>query len=132
MEKINFEDGQLVKGSHVIINGVEYQVIDAVYQGDTPLSAFVLNKLQDNIETHKYQVSLTETVPQNTDYILPCSYVVGNDGLEIFVEGVLLVKDENYKEVRRNRKGKQQNTIFRLGCITRLYTYHKSTRTSRR
>lgn len=50
MEKINFEDGQLVKQATVTIDGVEHQVTPAQCTGNTPCSAFVLNKLQDNIE----------------------------------------------------------------------------------
>lgn len=50
MEKINFEDGELVKSSYVEIDGKQHQVHEAEYEGTTPLSAFVLNKMQDNIE----------------------------------------------------------------------------------
>ena len=64
MEKINFEDGKLVKSSYVEINGEEHQVHEAEYEGTTPLSAFVLNKMQDNIEEAIQEVSntiITET-----------------------------------------------------------------------
>ncbi len=50
MEKINFEDGQLTKKGYVVIDGKEYLINEAQYDGATPLSAYVLNKLQDNIE----------------------------------------------------------------------------------
>ena len=50
MEKINFEDGQLTKKWYVVIDGKEYLINEAQYDGATPLSAYVLNKLQDNIE----------------------------------------------------------------------------------
>lgn len=50
MKKINFEDGELVKGAYVIMNDEEIPVTEAEYIGDTPLSAHVMNKLQDNIE----------------------------------------------------------------------------------
>ncbi len=51
------------------------------------------------LATHTYQVTLTEKVPKNTDYTLPCNYIVGNDSLEIYVLGILFIKDEHYKEV---------------------------------
>lgn len=50
MEKINFEDGQLTKKGYVVIDGKEYLINEAQYDGATPLSAYVLNKMQDNIE----------------------------------------------------------------------------------
>lgn len=51
MEIINFEDGALVTPAKVIIDGVEYEVIPAVRQGNTPLSAHILNRMQDNIKS---------------------------------------------------------------------------------
>ena len=50
MKKINFEDGQLTKKGYVVIDGKEYLINEAQYDGATPLSAYVLNKMQDNIE----------------------------------------------------------------------------------
>lgn len=51
MEKIKFEDGVLVKPAIVSIEGQEYEVNESQWRGNTPLSAFVLNKMQENIET---------------------------------------------------------------------------------
>lgn len=51
MEKINFEDGQLVEKAYTTINGTKHYVEKATYSGSTPLSAYVLNKMQQNIET---------------------------------------------------------------------------------
>lgn len=50
MQKINFEDGQLVKKGYVEIDGTQYSTEEAEYDGATPLSAYVLNKMQANIE----------------------------------------------------------------------------------
>ena len=50
MEKINFENGQLLEGAYVTINGVKHDIVKAKYTGKTPISAFVLNALQENIE----------------------------------------------------------------------------------
>lgn len=50
MIKIPFEDGTLVKEASVTIDGIEYQVTPTEYTGETPLSAYNMNKMQDNIE----------------------------------------------------------------------------------
>lgn len=46
-----------------------------------------------------YTRTLSTNITQNTDYELPATYVVGSDDLELYVEGVLLIKDINYIEV---------------------------------
>lgn len=51
MEKINFEDGKLVRAGYVEIDGIKHEITEAEYEGNTPLSSYVLNKMQDNIET---------------------------------------------------------------------------------
>ena len=50
MEKIEFENGQLVQNGYVMIDGVKHEITEAIYNGKIPLSAETLNKLQDNIE----------------------------------------------------------------------------------
>lgn len=50
MDKIPFVDGTKISNAKVTINEQEYEVTPAQYQGTTPMSAFNLNKMQDNIE----------------------------------------------------------------------------------
>ena len=50
MEKINFEEGTQVSPAKVMIDNIEHEVTPAVWKGNTPLSPFVLNKMQANIE----------------------------------------------------------------------------------
>ncbi|MBQ9657784.1 MAG: hypothetical protein IJV31_03345 [Clostridia bacterium] len=50
MDKIPFEAGRKIKNAYVTIDGVEYEVIPAEYEGNTPLSSYILNLLQDNVE----------------------------------------------------------------------------------
>ena len=50
MEKINFEAGTQVSPAKVTIDNVDHEVTPAVWEGKTPLSPFVLNKMQYNIE----------------------------------------------------------------------------------
>lgn len=47
----------------------------------------------------KHTITLNKTIAQNTNYELPATYKVGSDDLELYVEGVLLIKDINYVEV---------------------------------
>lgn len=58
MKRINFEDGQLVNAGYVKEDGT---IEEAVYEGSTPLSAFNMNKLQDNIEEAIGTKVVTET-----------------------------------------------------------------------
>ena len=51
MDKIPFQDGTKTQEAYVTVNGQNYNVTPAVWSGNTPLSAFNLNKMQDNIET---------------------------------------------------------------------------------
>ena len=51
MDKIPFIDGTKTQEAYVTINGQNYNVTPAIWSGNTPLSAFNLNKMQDNIET---------------------------------------------------------------------------------
>ena len=98
MEKINFEDGQLVNAGYVEIDGKKYNITEAEYTGKTPLSAFNLNKLQDNIEQHYYTKTLTDNLT-NTELELPASYKVGTNCLQVYFEGDLLEKDIHYEEI---------------------------------
>lgn len=100
---MNFEDGQLVKQASVTINEIEYQVSPAEYSGSTPLSAFSLNKMQDNIEEainiQRSTVTLSSTVNANTNYTIPLNYQVGNNSLEVIYCGSKLQKGTDYNEI---------------------------------
>ena len=54
MEKINFQDGQLVEVGYVEIDGVRYPIVEAKYDGATPLSSFILNKMQSPFGRNEY------------------------------------------------------------------------------
>lgn len=49
MARIEWENGVLVKPATVNVGGVNYEVDEAEYSGNTPLSAQNLNKMQDDI-----------------------------------------------------------------------------------
>lgn len=46
---MKFENGTLVKGAYVTIDGVDYEVHMPEYSGNTPLSAETFNKMQEDI-----------------------------------------------------------------------------------
>lgn len=46
---MKFENGTLVKGAYVVIDGIEHEVHMPKYSGNTPCSAENLNKMQEDI-----------------------------------------------------------------------------------
>lgn len=110
MKRIEFEDGQLVTPGRVKEDGT---IEEAVYEGDTPLSAFVMNKLQDNTEEaineqilHKYILKVTSTIATGGTITIPCKYKVGSNVLDVYLNGqkLLLSSDDagtngHYREV---------------------------------
>ena len=73
MEKINFEAGTQVSPAKVTIDNVDHEVTPAVWEGNTPLSPFVLNKMQSNIENAISEsgviVSATEPTGANREKV---------------------------------------------------------------
>ena len=57
---VDFEDGQLVERAYIEIAGVKQYVTPAMYSGKTPLSAFVMNKMQKDLMIHTYTMTITE------------------------------------------------------------------------
>lgn len=116
MEKINFEDGKLLRAGYVEIDGVKHQITEAEYEGNTPLSSFVLNKMQDNIETdinevkeHKYTQKIEQNIGAGIEFEIPCKYKVGINCLDVYLNGEKLIlssdnvgTDGHYQEVGEN------------------------------
>ena len=104
MEKINFEDGQLVTAGYVEIEDVKYPITEAEYDGATPLSAFILNKMQENIEKAIGEVSSfdpviveelpTENIQEKTMYL-----VLSNADEEIKKYDAYIYKDNEWKQI---------------------------------
>ena len=95
MIKIPFEDGQKTQEAYVTINGQNYLVTPAVWQGKTPLSALNLNKMQSNIENtvegYTYNLILTANVNAGGEITLPFYYKVGANVLQVYYMGLLLL-----------------------------------------
>lgn len=110
MIKIPFEDGQKTQEAYITINGQNYLVTPAVWQGKTPLSALNLNKMQSNIENtvegYTYNLILTANVATGGEITLPFYYKVGANVLQVYYMGQLLLlssddagTDGHYREV---------------------------------
>ena len=64
---VNFEDGELVKGAYVVIDGKEYEVHMPQYSGKTPLSSENLNKMQVEILKTMLPVGSRYVTQDNTN-----------------------------------------------------------------
>ena len=99
MIKIPFEDGQKTQEAYATINGQNYLVTPAVWQGKTPLSALNLNKMQSNIENtvegYTYNLILTANVNAGGEITLPFYYKVGANVLQVYYMGQLLLLSSN-------------------------------------
>lgn len=65
----------------------------------TPLEAEVLNKISNYSIEKKAELSTTDEIMQNTDFVIPIFYKVGDDVLSIFYQGCKLIKDVHYVEI---------------------------------
>lgn len=68
-----------------------------------------LDKRLNALENKIYTVTPTQTISKNTDYQTPATYEVGSENMELYWEGVLLVKNINYKEI--GESGQTSSTI---------------------
>lgn len=132
MEKINFQDGELVTPAKVTINGTEYEVTEAEYSGSIPLSAHVLNQLQTNIEDAMQEVAntvVTETATSTQNGLMSKEDKAKLDGLEnieVIQEDGETSTENVYsanavKELLKDKKDKQQNITTGQEFETRTY-----------
>ena len=106
MNILEFEDGQLVSPGYVEIDGEQYQVTEAVYSGNTPVSAMNLNNMQKNLITSKYSLEIDSDKTEGQEITLPCYYKVGEEVLDVYLNEERLIKssddtgtDGHYREV---------------------------------
>lgn len=128
MKKINFENGKLVTPASVDINGKKYTVTEAEYTGQTPLSAFVLNKMQDNIEKaineeHKYIKKMEYGLMSEKALRMPAYYKVGADVLDVYLNGERLIKATSENDIFSGHyiedPLKTDGEITNIICVTR-------------
>lgn len=133
MNKIPFENGTLVTPAKVVIDGVEYEVIPAVYSGDTPLSKENLNKMQDNIEN---AIDTLKTAVLKTTFPIGATYITQNDtnpstilgfGTWERLKGKVMVgldeNDEYFNEIGKTG-GETKHTITNLEAPTHAHILH--------
>lgn len=106
MKILEFEDGQLVSKGYIEIEGKKYEITEAVYSGNTPLSAFNLNKAQKNLLPSTYYLKINADTTEGQEITLPCYYKVGEEVLDVYLNGERLIKssddsgtDGHYREV---------------------------------
>ena len=83
MEKINFENGTLVSPAKVTIDGTDYIVTPAERTGNTPISAHVLNQLQEKIEKSTVAVSSTEPSTNEKVWIKKGKNLIDTSQIEV-------------------------------------------------
>jgi len=108
MDKIVFEDGTKISDGKVTIDGQDYVVVPAQYSGRTPLSAYVLNKLQENIEnaindakqrniiTARLNQDITCTTAETKQIPLTKLYQTGGNLSVTEDGGILIGENVNY------------------------------------
>ena len=106
MKILEFEDGQLVSKGYIEIEGKKHEITEAVYSGDTPLSAFNLNKAQKNLLTSTCSLKISNDTTAGQEITIPCNYKVGEEVLDVYLNGERLLKssddsgtDGHYREV---------------------------------
>ena len=80
MDIIQFENGTKTSNAYVEIDGEKHYVVPAQYSGNTPMSAYNLNRMQNNIKTNitiqRESVTISTEIQANTDYTIPLNYKV--------------------------------------------------------
>lgn len=104
---VNWEDGTKVSNAYVDENN---EIVDAVYEGDTPLCADNLNLMQ-KIDIGTVTIAKNTTITNGYQVTLPVQYQVGNNSLELRLNSEVLklatdTEDGHYKEVRNCRNTK--------------------------
>ena len=107
---VNFEDGTLVKGAYVEINGVQYPVIMPEYSGNTPISAENLNKMQIEILKIAFPIGSRYVTEDETNP----SEILGFGVWERFKGGKIAIgvdEDDTDFSMIGNTGGEKQHTM---------------------
>ena len=91
MQIVEFENGNKVQEAYVEIDGKQHIVTPAQYDGKTPLSAYNVNRLQKNLLTKIYTLTITENKSAGAEITLPCYYKVGQDVLDVYYDSERLI-----------------------------------------
>ena len=106
MQIVEFENGNKIQEAYVEIDGKQYIVTPAQYDGKTPLSSYNVNRLQKNLLTKIYTLTITENKSSGAQITLPAYYKVGQDVLDVYLDSERLAlstdtagSDGHYLEV---------------------------------
>lgn len=106
MEIIEFKGATKVKNAYVEIEGTQYEVVPAEYSGETPLTPYNINRMQENLLTHIYQLKITSNINAGAEVTLPCYYQVGQEVLDVYLDTERLAlssddagADGHYREI---------------------------------
>ncbi len=131
---VTFENGQLVEGqfdltgAYIEINGEKHYLYVPKIEGTTPITAENLNKMQKDLIEYRGEETITaRNMTEDMEFTLTQNYIVGNDSLELYLEGMLLQKDVHYKEGKidgTSQDGDETNriTLLSWGKLSRDYT----------
>lgn len=89
---VKFENGTLIKGAYVEINGAEHNVHMPEIEGDTPASAENLNKLQEDLCGFSNKLEILQDTDKGATVVIPQKYEVGTNVLEVYLNGIKLIK----------------------------------------
>lgn len=121
MEKINFEVGTQVSPAKVTIDNVDHEVTPAVWEGNTPLSPFVLKTMQNNIE-EEFQVDKTKISGSTSQEVTPSlTNVVPIENVDVY--GVNEFDKDNVNSINAyfessggSIKSSSNNTTIYIPC----------------
>ena len=116
MKKKVFKNGTLKSKAYFMNGETKQEVEEAIYEGETPLSAENLNDMQNNIEEeinshieHKYHLNISTAVSKGGVITLPFYYKVGTGCLDVYYMSELLRlssddagTDGHYREIGEN------------------------------
>ena len=99
---VKFQNGTKTADAYIASDGTT--IVEAEYEGTTPLSADNLN-LAQQIDTGTVTIASGTTITNGYEVTLPVTYEVGNNSLTLYLAGEKLIKatddtDGHYTEVR--------------------------------
>ena len=93
----NWENGQIIEQAYVVINNEKHYIVPAKYQGNTPMSAANLKKMQQELlkdtwlSSQKSRLDITEDTEKGAIVTIPVYYKVGANVLDVYLKGERLI-----------------------------------------
>ncbi|MBP3464120.1 MAG: hypothetical protein J6K45_06555 [Clostridia bacterium] len=93
----NWENGQIIEQAYVVINNEKHYIVPAKYQGNTPMSAANLKKMQQELlkdtwlSSQKSRLDITEDTEKGAIVTIPVYYKVGANVLDVYLKRERLI-----------------------------------------